>query len=161
MAKEQKTITETAIIKEYKLEDLTSVAPELAESGAVLVDELAGVWEKRDGETIVGQITHAYSWYSEENERWVHGVALETRAPTRIRNDESGSHIVGKGAIVGITIGAKLDALRYLRPGDVVAVTFLSEVDLKKGGRRVHRYKVMSAVKPRETMMPDGSPNEA
>lgn len=141
-------------------ENLAALVPELfAPSALTLVDELVGIWVKRDaGDTIVGEITHMYSWVTENNDGEsgiVRGVGIILRAPARVKGDD-GDIIAPIGAVAGITLGNKLEALRYLRPGDLVAVTYLGEVRLPHA-RTTHRFRVRSSAAPRETPMPDGT----
>ena len=144
--------------------DIEQLAPELftAEASTV-VDELAGVWAKEAAPRLLGVITHAYSWMADQDDgsrTRVRGVAMQLKGPTMVSIDRGAPEPVPAGEVVGVTLGYKLDVLRYLRPGDTVYIQYLGEVSLPGSARRVHKYKVQSSALPRETPMRDGSPVE-
>lgn len=145
--------------REDLVKTLATVAPEL-ESGVTVADELVGTWCKEQTPVVVGEVTHLYSWDVVINDhrgqptgevKTVYGLGVKLRAECVVQGDGD-VFPAQPGDVIGITLAEKLEALRFQRPGDVVAVQYLGKVDLK-GGRTCGRYQARASNPPRETPM--------
>lgn len=147
-------------LKEHQAK-ATSSPPETFESLCgdefkhTVVEELDGVWHKEPGGFIIGTIQHTYRWEQDdesgEGGKVMYGVALRTTCDVMVKD---GREVFPKkaGALIGVTVSAKLEELLYMRPGDKVAIKAVREVDIGQG-RRVWEFYMKSDHEKRNTRM--------